>query len=203
MDFRISIDDGHPDDLRIFSLLKQHGLIDIATFYIAPYNHQRPVMSPYQINKLSLEAEIGGHTLTHHWLTDLDSDEQNIEIQEGKKILEEITEKKITKFCYPRGYFNQDIKKIVAFHGFTEARTMKQGSISTKDLTDPFEIPITIHSHPNYIEEWKSALNASTEIEKQTGKGYFHITMHGWEVEKFNLWEKINEIFYAIAHTRN
>ena len=200
MQIRISIDDGHKYDLQILTLLKKHGLQDLATFYIAPYNNQIPVMPPSHIRILSQDAEIGAHTLTHPVLTKLSPDNQLIEIMEGRKVLEDITGKKITRFAYPRGWYNDETKRSAQLAGVKEARTMKQGATHTDALSDPYAIPITIHTHPHHINGWKEAL----ETAKANGdKGYFHITMHGWEIDKFQLWEKINEIFYEIARSRN
>lgn len=200
-DFRISVDDGHEDDLRIFEMLKDYGLLDIATFYIAPKNRQRPVMRRSDIIRISKEVEIGGHTMTHPWLTDLPKYEQINEIITGKNELEEMIGRKLKKFAYPRGYNNQEVRESVKECGFEEGRTMKQGRVARPDMTvgyDPFELPVTVHTHPDHIGNWRQLFEQATNKED----GYFHVTMHGWEISKFDLWEELNKIFYEIKSAR-
>lgn len=194
----ISVDDGHEQDLRILELLKKYNLTKFATFYIAPLNHQRPVMSLSQMKEVSKYCEIGGHTMKHFHLNTLSEVDQINEIMEGKNFLEGNLNIKITKFAYPRGYFAEETKRYVEMAGFTLGRTMKQGMITDPRVYadyKPFEVPITIHTHPNYINEWRDVLHKSVSSES----GYFHITMHGWEIEKFNLWEEIEKIFRALS----
>ena len=63
----ISVDDGHPTDLRTVDLLQQYGLN--ATFYIPGANAERTVMEPCQIREIDRLFEVGSHTLNHLRLT--------------------------------------------------------------------------------------------------------------------------------------
>ncbi|MCX6910233.1 MAG: polysaccharide deacetylase family protein [Verrucomicrobia bacterium] len=59
----ISVDDGHPLDMRTAELLDRHGLK--ATFYVPAANPEREVMTKEQVRELSRRFEMGGHTYHH------------------------------------------------------------------------------------------------------------------------------------------
>lgn len=63
-------------------------------------------------------VEFGGHTLTHCNLLEVDEETVIREINESKKILEEILEKEIISFAYPYGFFNEEIEKVVKNAGY-------------------------------------------------------------------------------------
>ena len=81
------------------------------TFYVPIKNQQNQVIDNDKIKKLSDDFEIGGHSVNHKVLTELSDDELDYEISESKKLLEEITGKRIISFCYPLGKYN---KKTIA-----------------------------------------------------------------------------------------
>tara|TARA_R110000868_G_scaffold160448_9_gene390092 strand:+ start:511 stop:1140 length:630 start_codon:yes stop_codon:yes gene_type:complete len=206
LDIRISIDDGHELDFRVLELLEKYKIADLATFYIAPYNKSVVVMHPVQVKELAKRAEIGGHTMNHALLTKLSKDEQVREIIEGKMELENIIGKKITKFAYPKGWFNPETKDSVKLCGFKEARTMKLTRTSLEGY-DEFELPISFHvrRRPEY-EEQGGVVPAFRNVLKQAqekGNGYLGVALHSWEVDREGLWNSLEKIFYEIALSRN
>jgi len=72
---------------------------------------------------LAKEFPIGAHSLSHTHLTKLSSAKQRIEISESKRILEDITQRKIALFAYPYGDYNEMTKEIVRECGFQFARS--------------------------------------------------------------------------------
>lgn len=75
-------------------------------------------LSSSELNKMSNSKyiEIGSHTISHHCLSKLSYDEQKEEIEESKKQLEKILNKKIFAFSYPFGRkrdYNFETLKIV------------------------------------------------------------------------------------------
>ena len=82
----ISIDDGHPTDLRARDLLEKYGLK--ATFYVPARNQERAVMSQAELRSLGTRFEIGGHTLNHVPLKMLPKRQAWAEINDGKKWLD-------------------------------------------------------------------------------------------------------------------
>ena len=64
---------------------------------------------------------IGAHTHTHPSLDKLNAQEQTKEIQMSKMILEKKTEKPITDFAYPSGFYNKETIKILKKLHFSSA----------------------------------------------------------------------------------
>ncbi|MBI5554469.1 MAG: polysaccharide deacetylase family protein [Elusimicrobia bacterium] len=65
--------------------------------------------------------EFGAHTLNHPHLTALAQAEQQREIGEAKKLIEDQLDLAVKHFCYPYQDFNQETKKIVRQAGFLTA----------------------------------------------------------------------------------
>ena len=67
------------------------------------------MMTAEQIRQLhNAGMEIGGHTVNHPILTRLDDETAYIEIENGKKLLEDIIESPVRLFAYPNGKPGQD-----------------------------------------------------------------------------------------------
>lgn len=136
-----SWDDGHRLDLKLVALLKDHGLS--GTFYISKDFDSR--LSDEEIQIMAQSQEIGAHTVSHANLLELSLSAARKEISESKKWLEGLIGKEVKMFCYPRGYFNDEMKNLVRQAGFSGART-------TRDLSyksgDPFEMDTTVHIYP-------------------------------------------------------
>jgi len=196
MKIETSWDDGTKYDLKVAKLLEKYNLT--GTFYI-PTNCE---LTPNQIKKLSEKHEIGGHTISHPEDMKLLSDEQQWnEISVNKKWLENIIGKKITKFCYPGGKFNDKTVELVKKAGFTSARTTN--IFNTKEPEDLFRIKTTIHAYP-FRQEYKHrswvwhAKNYFVEAREKNG--YFHLWGHSWEIEKWEQWKQLEEILKYISN---
>lgn len=197
MVIRISIDDGAKQDMRVADILDKYKLKGI--FYIAPYKSDLRVVD---IAELGKKHEIGGHTLNHALLTLLDEESAKIEIKEGKRILEEIIGKTITKFAYCRGWFNEDVKRWVKECGFLEGRTIKFTQTELKNY-DKFEIPCTAHIYPREEYKEKGIVKSIIERFEESKKfGYFNLVLHSWEVERFKLWEEFEQIIDYISRNK-
>lgn len=190
MDIRISCDDGDKLDLRVAEILNKYGFKGI--FYIAPYNQKVNILNVREIQELARDQEIGGHTLNHALLTKLTKEQAFKEVFEGKRELEALIGRKVRYFAPPKGWFNENIKEVVKDAGFSEMRTMKQGVIDISSY-DKYEIPITVHFHPEHKNNWRRLFK---EAYKQNG--YFHVTCHGYELEKFNLWDEYEQMISFI-----
>lgn len=193
---RWSVDDGDIFDLKVAEILDKYGMKGI--FYIAPYYNKVQMMSVYQIQELSKKHEIGAHTLNHFFLNKLPMDKQIFEIIEGKNVLEEIIKKPITKFAYPRGHFNQEVKVSVRSSGLLEARTTKMG---ITDITnyDCYELPCTAHLYPRPEYQEKGIKKSILDLyNKAKIGGYFNLLMHSKELERYNYWELLEEIIKYI-----
>jgi hypothetical protein len=216
----ISVDDGHPTDLRTKDLLEKYGLK--ATFYIPATNHERPVMSRTEIQQLGKRFEIGGHTMNHMALKSLTSERARGEISDGKKWLEDLLGTSVASFCYPRGKFNGRIAALVEEAGFLGARTCFL-NLNTFPK-NPFYWGVSTHASPhspfiqvrhallernypgavNYFRvfkatrDWQAHFFHSLEYVGRKG-GIAHLYLHSWEMESFGHWAKLESVFRAIA----
>lgn len=219
----ISVDDGHPTDLKTADLLAGFGLR--ATFYIPATNPERPVLPASEIKGLSQAFEIGGHTLNHRRLTSLSSQEARREVVDGKQWLEALTGLPAVAFCYPQGKFNAKLASLVREAGFRGARTCLFNLHAWP--VDPFAWGVTTHaySHSGAIQlrhalregnfqglrNFFSIHGAATDWEEHFLRGLDHVEacggiahlyLHSWEIDGRNEWQTLRRALAAIATHR-
>jgi len=190
-----SWDDGSAYDLRIANLLTKYNLK--GTFYIvADWVGKRGYLTWEDIKKLDKDGfTIGSHTMTHPQdLKNLYDDELFYEIQTSKDIIETVLGHNINSFCYPRGRTNKKVIDQVIEAGYYEARgTGKPGVIR---YMDKYYLPGTIHifQRPEYKD--KLILDFAKETIDRVKKdgGYCNIWGHSREVEKFSLWDILEQV---------
>jgi len=89
------------------------------------------------------QIEIGGHTVNHPILTQLDDETATHEIVENKRQLEAIIGSPLHLFAYPNGKravdYNERHIRIVADAGYTAAFTTETGAATSRDSL--YEIP--------------------------------------------------------------
>lgn len=199
-----SFDDGHKDDSAIAEMALKY---NIPTVFYIPGNAE---LREGQIERLAGHGtchlcpimeklfDIGAHTLTHPQDLKILSREDAVkEIAGSKDWLEKIIGRPVTRFCYPRGRFNEETKDIVKEAGFKMARTTRVNSIDFSE--DPFETNTTVHVHPDRKEyEGKSWLELAYEHLDNVieNGGRFELWGHSWEVSNYNMWEFLDDCFY-------
>jgi exopolysaccharide biosynthesis WecB/TagA/CpsF family protein len=216
----ISVDDGHPTDLRTLDLLQEFNLK--ATFYVPCANDERPVMTPYEIREIDRYCEVGGHTLNHVRLTWVSPDEGWREICDGKKSLEDTLGREAISFCYPGGKFNRRIEAQVKAAGFLAARTCKY--FLTKFPTNPFNWGVSTYAntYQPYVQvrhallesNFEGCFNYLTTFQARTGwgeqfqcaldqvahqGGIAHLYFHSWEIDQNDEWDELRAVFQAIS----
>lgn len=97
----------------------------------------RRIMTSSEIRKLAKISgiSIGAHTVTHAALKYLSIDEQKVEIQESKRVLEEIIGEKVKLFSYPFGTreeYSDITVDLLKEAGFEKAVTAYPGNITEK-----------------------------------------------------------------------
>lgn len=211
-----SWDDGHQDDLRLTRMLKKYDLP--ATLYVCPFNREfskRELLSKRQIRTLSTDFEIGAHTLTHPHLTKIPLEEAKKEIAGSKQHLEDMLGIPIASFCYPAGYYNEQIISIVRNAGFRIARTTRRYATPVRDM--PYTTPTTVHAYNHFSDihhlialsrgnigalyryrSWEYVAMDLFDLAVQNGS-VFHLWGHSWEIETHNAWEKLERVFQHIA----
>ena len=216
----ISVDDGHPTDLRTVDLLVKYGLK--ATFYIPGANEERTVMNPGQIRDIAQQFEVGSHTLNHLRLTRLPAQRAWREIVDGKKFSEDTLGQEVVSFCYPGGKFNRRVAAQVAEAGFLAGRTCRyfrndfprdpfSWDISTYANTYPAYVQVrhclleynfvgaykyvtTFQSRVPWVEQFVCALK-----DVSRAGGVAHLYFHSWEIDQNGEWEELERAFQAIA----
>jgi peptidoglycan/xylan/chitin deacetylase (PgdA/CDA1 family) len=218
-----SWDDDASSGLDIAHLLGERGLP--GTFYV-PTGQLGEVSRFTRRDLVALSGdgfEIGGHTVSHRILTQLNAADLTREVGDCKKTLEQILGREVPTFCYPRGRFNAAVIREVERAGYRGARTTRM--LCTGTEFSAMKMPTTIQAFPhrrvNYVRN-AVRLNGMAELAKSSfdvmlfqdwlhlGKklfdrvlasgGIWHLYGHPWEIEKLNLWPQVKEMFDYVAH---
>ncbi len=214
-----SWDDGHPLDFKLAALLHKYNLQ--GTFYIPKYNAEHQVMSAQQVAELAKGFEIGGHTIHHIRLHTTDVHTLQNEIDGSYQWLCDVLGYPPQSFCFPGGVFHAKAIEVVSAAGYKIARTTEL--LSTETITEKKLMPTTLqvyeHSPFTYAKHlikrrrWTNLLqwlrsyslyrlpalaeSYLNQIEKNGG--CFHLWGHSWEIEEFDLWNKLEELFRIIS----
>lgn len=135
----ITFDDGcESDALAAAPILRQTGFS--ATFFITCGRLGKPgYLSATQLRELGGEGfEIGCHSMTHPYLTDLDQNELRREICEAKSQLEQITGRPVHHFSCPGGRYDHRVVTMARAAGYKTLATSRIEANSRN--TDKFEL---------------------------------------------------------------
>jgi len=135
----ITFDDGCETDLITAApLLREFGFE--ATFYVTSGLLGTPgYLSPQQVQELShLGFEIGCHSMTHAYLSDLSESALHREIVQAKQRLEQILSKPIEHFSCPGGRYNQRVVETAQHAGYRTLATSRRHANSRR--TPRFEL---------------------------------------------------------------
>jgi peptidoglycan/xylan/chitin deacetylase (PgdA/CDA1 family) len=122
----ITFDDGCETDLVAAApLLSEYGFG--ATFYITTgYVGRRGYLTVQQLRELlGLGFEIGCHSMTHPYLSDLDADSLRRETAEAKAQLEQWIGARVEHFSCPGGRYSRRVQDAVREAGFMSMATSK------------------------------------------------------------------------------
>lgn len=100
----VTFDDGNANNyLNALPVLKEFG-IPATVFMVSDHIGRSGYLTVSQMRKMS-DAGIGfgSHTKSHRNLKDASMQDTERELMHSKKIIEEVTGKKVTAFCYPSG----------------------------------------------------------------------------------------------------
>lgn len=194
--FQSSWDDGHSLDIKLANILRDFRLP--AIFYLPTTTCD---LSSREIFQLAQQFEIGGHGYNHHQdMKLLDDPEIDFEVLKNKEWLESILGHEITKFCYPRGRYDERVIDSLTRAGYKESRT----TIALKfdeDEKDPFRKPTTIqvYQRKEYNgTHWMEVAKYYAELARRKGKT-FHIWGHSKEIDRDGHWQQLHEFFSWIT----
>ncbi len=145
----LSVDDGyHSIYENVYPLLKRYRMTMTLALITGCITEGRPSYSPSdrflnerEIREMmdSCDIEIASHTLTHAWLTRLDSASAWREIADSKRQLESLFGTEVVTFVYPYGDMNGRVRNLVRRAGYKLARKVGPG---TPNLwVEPYRIP--------------------------------------------------------------
>jgi peptidoglycan/xylan/chitin deacetylase (PgdA/CDA1 family) len=122
----LTFDDGDADNYDVRPILAEHGLL--ATFYVVSGFTGKPgYMTEEQLRGLHEDGhEIGGHTVNHTKLSDVQGADLKYEICQDRLNLLAYGFK-ITSFAYPYGYYDLLAKQAVEDCGYNSARIVTDG----------------------------------------------------------------------------
>lgn len=226
--FTTSWDDGHCLDFHVANLLSRHGLQ--GTFYVNKARTGSDFLLDCHIQDLARHFEVGAHTLTHPNLTKLDGHALQEEIKGSKAYLEDILQKEVIMFCYPKGMYSEKVKKVVQDANFSGARTVENYRFAVPQ--DPFEMGTSLQVYPwplrkkdsghymrsmHIVDPLKKDFRKFAKTHPPLGAfvswqglarhlfryalehgNYFHLWGHSWEIEKYNMWDELEQFFSYI-----
>jgi peptidoglycan/xylan/chitin deacetylase (PgdA/CDA1 family) len=135
----ITFDDGCETDLLTAApLLRQLGFK--GTFYVTVGSlGKRGYLSRTQLRELSdLGVEVGSHSMTHPYLTDLGDEQLVFELASSKSELEQVIGRPIHHFSCPGGRWNKRIGAKAKQAGYRSVATSRASANSSR--TDPFAL---------------------------------------------------------------
>lgn len=87
-----------------------------------------PMMDAAQVREwLAAGHEIGSHTLTHPYLTQIPAGRAREEIQASRHKLEDLFQRPIEHFCYPYGDWDERVRDLAGEAGYRTASTTDPG----------------------------------------------------------------------------
>lgn len=203
-----SFDDGSYEDIRVAELLDKYGFKN-ATFYIPcnwtslGYNLGRYPMDLNQLETISKKYEIGAHTVTHPMLTRIPITSAERELRDGKYLMKTMIGREITKFAYPRGYANDEIRDLARKYYKSARNTLINGYGNDED--DLWQTPTTHIAGAKRKEYEKTtwlehALETfKTAVQKAKNENIiYHAFGHGWEIEYFDAWKDFETLLREI-----
>lgn len=194
-----SWDDGCVLDQRLSEMLTKHDVQ--ATFYIPAmwesYATQKGwlAMSKHQLLDLSQKFEIGSHGVTHALLTKIPYGVASWEIEQSKKMLEDLLGKPVTKFCYPRGYATDQLRDVVRQH-YSYARSTLVGSLDMQE--DSTWQHTTVHAGCQRAEyasmDWYTYAKKMLDRVRKRKFSLYHVWGHSHEIDRNGAWDALDRL---------
>jgi peptidoglycan/xylan/chitin deacetylase (PgdA/CDA1 family) len=135
----ITFDDGCETDLAVAAPILHNANFG-ATFYITlGYLGRRGYLVESQVRALSDGGfDIGCHSMTHPYLTELDDARLKVEMVEAKQRLEQMIGRPVHHFSCPGGRWSPKVAEVARRAGYHSVTTSRV-SVNRGD-TDPFEL---------------------------------------------------------------
>lgn len=209
-------DDGAKEDLKLIEYHKKYQIPGM--FFVPTINKEgRSVLGSEELIEASKTELIkfGGHTQNHVYLKTLPISNVMGEVLQNVKYLENTLQCKIKHFCFPGGSYNKKIIKIIEPY-FDTLRTADTCSFRIKknkilkpsihfynrgkkslllncirhaSIREFFFI--LFHIKKDYFDLIKDII----DFESKKSESQIIIWGHSWEIEEFQLWDKLDLLF--------
>lgn len=205
MQVTISVDDGCDSDYRLAKLFLKYNIK--AVFYwpvdihgLSMTKHWKAI-EPSHEEFIAQNFEIGSHTISHRYLTQIPENEAIDEIIQSKKILENKYGQPITKFCYPRGYTTPKLTETVKQAGYELGRSTVIGHIGKPE--NPFFASTAVHMGCPIRAEYVGStwLDYGLKLFEQAQKENkdFEAWAHSWEIDRYNEWANVETFIKELS----
>ena len=220
MKIAFSWDDGAMEDQKLFELHEKYSIPGM--FFVPTRNREgREVLSPEILRRAESNIiSFGGHTENHTYLTSIPLESVENEVLRNKNYLENELGHKIEHFCLPGGKYNQDILDIT-FRHYSTVRTAD--TMNFKYFEGPLKP--TFHFYPRGIKSLlgnavrNKSYSQACYVMLHSQQSYFDLIEnlirkeshnkesvlmiwgHSWEVEKFQLWQRLERLM-ALDYVR-
>lgn len=131
----ITFDDGYRDVYTYgFPILKKYN-IKADLYIISGYLGGEKYLTIDMVKELAQSPliEFGSHTITHSILTKESDEELERQLSDSKKMIEELTGKRVDSIAYPTGAYNNKVMETVKKH-YKYAISIKEGKENPKEL---------------------------------------------------------------------
>jgi peptidoglycan/xylan/chitin deacetylase (PgdA/CDA1 family) len=145
----LSVDDGHHSVYEnVFPLLRRYGMTMTLALIVGNVGTGRPSYDPsgrflnaLEVREMldSCDIEIASHTLSHRYLSQLDSSAAWREIRQSKLALESLFGVPVVTFVYPYGDADARARRLTRRAGYRLARAVRWGDVDF--WNDPYRLP--------------------------------------------------------------
>ena len=195
-----SWDDYSECNYRLAELLKKYEMP--AIFFIELQPRDGSIKEVHKmVKQLSKVFEIGSHTITHPMdLKLLDWGRLMYEVRDSKIEIENLIDKEIKWFCYPRGRYDDIAISALRVSGYKFARTTIVGAI--KKQANSMRTDTTVHCFKRNEYGRKSWLNVAKKALLNPDANYFHLWGHAWEIDRDDRWGELEELLDFIKNDK-
>lgn len=204
----LSYDDGTIHDRRFIDMLNKYGIkctfnlisgvfrddhfeVDYSETPIE--DHKWVIVAKDEVSKLYEGHEVASHTVTHPRMNALSFDEVKTEVNDDRKVLQELTGYEINGFAYPWGEYDDQLIQRLDSLGIVYARNVED----RQDFSIPENFlswnPTCHHDNPDLISLFNKFIESDNEGE------LFYLWGHSFELYINNNWDVLEEFFKLVS----
>jgi peptidoglycan/xylan/chitin deacetylase (PgdA/CDA1 family) len=186
-------DDGNVEDIRLCEILRAAGARATFNLNAGLHGGQRSFSHRHtdgrdilRLAKSELIATYAGftianHSLTHPWANQIPLEQWRIEVNDGRKQLQDIFGQEVRGFAYPYGLKSAELAETVREAGHSYARTCDNATPCFPPA-DPMFFPTDCHfAAPDFWQRYEKAKAAGSPVFYFWGHSYEFVTEADWQ----------------------